>query len=103
MKYCTIETATAESIEAALDEAYEAVSGRHMAAKVFLSEPSNTPSRTNLRTRKAGADEYRKCADEGLTVKETAALLGIHFNTIRVVARRYGIKFLDGRKVRRRT
>ena len=44
------------------------------------------------------ADDYKKCAEKGMTIAETSAHLDVSFNAVRDMAARHEIKFKDGRR-----
>jgi len=43
-------------------------------------------------------DDYKKCAEKGMTIAETSAHLNVSFNAVRDMAGRHEIKFRDARK-----
>ena len=43
-------------------------------------------------------DDYKKCAEKGMTIAETSTHLNVSFNAVRDMAGRHGIKFRDARK-----
>ena len=43
-------------------------------------------------------DDYKKCAEKGMTIAETSAHLDVSFNAVRDMAARHEIKFKDGRR-----
>lgn len=96
MKFCTIETATAESIEVALDEAYLAVLDRRLKARRFLAEVSDLPVRVTSRE-KVPLARYQECAEQGLSIVEAARKLGISPSAVHECAKRYKFHFRDGR------
>ena len=61
---------------------------RHAGRKDRPSKPRRTP------------DEYKECADIGMTVAETSRHLDVSFNAVRDMAERHGIKFKDGRRAK---
>lgn len=45
-------------------------------------------------------EQYRECAESGMTVAEASGHLDVSFNAVREMAERHGIKFKDGRKAK---
>jgi hypothetical protein len=47
-------------------------------------------------------DDYRKLADEGLTMSEASARLGVKRQSVWAMSKRYGIAFTEGKKGRKK-
>lgn len=99
MKFCTIETATAETIEAALDEALSVVSGRVL-KRQMIADASYERDEVKSKRAKVDLQKARELARQGLTINEAAIAFGMTPTALRITAKRYGIKFADGRKKR---
>lgn len=72
---------------------------RHPSARLFASS-----SRTRNMGRQKGytPEDYRRLAEEGLTMAETSARLDVRYQSVQVMANRYGIKFTKGKPGRKK-
>jgi len=59
---------------------------RHTGNPIGGSKPRHSP------------DDYKNCAEKGMTIAETSAHLNVSFNAVRDMAGRHEIKFRDARK-----
>ncbi len=72
---------------------------QHPSARLFASS-----SRTRSMGRQKGytPEDYRRLAEEGLTMAETSARLDVRYQSVQVMANRYGIKFTKGKPGRKK-
>lgn len=85
-----ITPATPESIEQALDEAFEAVKEANGGTLCAPAEISR-----NIRVT---ADMYRECANSGMTISQAAKHLGAGYSAVWQASDRLNLKFKGQRK-----
>lgn len=70
--------------------------------------PSARPFASSSRTRNMGRqkgytpDDYRRLAEEGMSMAETSARLDVKYQSVQVMANRYGIQFTKGKPGRKK-
>lgn len=92
MTFVSIETATAGSIEVALDEAMKAVAARN-SMQLWRISPRGAGKEFVSKT----AQRYIDCGRRGMTRKEAAEHLGVSYQTVCQMARKYNIEFVSDR------
>jgi DNA-binding CsgD family transcriptional regulator len=90
MKFVTADTATAESIEAALDDAFSAIGA-------CAPVPEYTHMKASAKATSKYEEDLMMLAESGATGKEAGEVLGVSQQQVSQLCRTLGIKLRDGR------